>query len=427
VNVTDDDERSDEVNFSLDVEANERPCQISIEADENYTLNTSQNLKIAISNSDFDSVEYEVAFNNSNHLNKISGTYSAGEFIQDYNLKDFVTNGGFVNTTVWAYDGKYNITSWVNMTVLIRPTSRIVSISPNPAKEGEYITFNWSGFDDDGFIIGWEWRSDIHGILSTSKDMENSSLLPGTHTISLRVKDDDALWSLADYLNLTVVGKQRPTAVIISISPNPAKEWQNITFNGSGVDEDGEIVAYEWSSNRDGIFLRSANGRINSLSVGNHVISFRVRDDDEMWSSVATLSLKVRPNNTKPAISIIYPEENTHVSGTITFSGQVEDEDGYVERVEISINDGDWITVTGSETWFYIWNSATVEDGEYTIRFRAYDGLVYSDEVGITIVVENNEPPADNDDDSSGFDLIGIMIGMLAAFLIGIKRDGYGR
>jgi len=59
--------------------------------------------------------------------------------------------------------------------------------------------------------------------------------------------------------------------------------------------------------------------------------------------------------------------------------------------VEISVNDGDWIVVTGIDSWNYEWNSKSVDNGEYEIRVRAFDGEDYSNVVIWKVTVNNNE------------------------------------
>ena len=93
---------------------------------------------------------------------------------------------------------------------------------------------------------------------------------------------------------------QPPTAFIDSITPNPAvQQLDLITFSGNSTDVDGVVVAYNWSSSIDGSFSTAESFAIpaSNLSVGLHVISFQVQDDDGAWSSVALANLTVLPFN----------------------------------------------------------------------------------------------------------------------------------
>ena len=61
--------------------------------------------------------------------------------------------------------------------------------------------------------------------------------------------------------------------------------------------------------------------------------------------------------------------------------------------MEIRINNGNWVTATGTTSWSYEWNTTTVENGQHTIYARAYDGEDYSNIVSINVNVFNNHKP----------------------------------
>ncbi len=89
----------------------------------------------------------------------------------------------------------------------VAPTAYIDGIYPNPATQGEdVVEFTGHGLDIDGTIEGYEWRSDLDGLLSTEEDfsMDASDLTVGTHTISYKVQDNDGQWSESDTGSLIV-------------------------------------------------------------------------------------------------------------------------------------------------------------------------------------------------------------------------------
>jgi len=93
---------------------------------------------------------------------------------------------------------------------------------------------------------------------------------------------------------------QAPAAVIDNITPSPATQGSAVSFTGTGTDTDGTIAAYEWSSSINGIFSTSQDPSYSGLSVGTHTISFRVKDNDDAWSTYATRSLVVNGTTTYP-------------------------------------------------------------------------------------------------------------------------------
>jgi len=96
-------------------------------------------------------------------------------------------------------------------------------------------------------------------------------------------------------------GNQPPIGTIHYIHPNPAGQRSDtVVFAGSGVDGDEEGaggVAWEWSSDLDGILSAQKTFQIGawSLSVGTHNIAFRVQDDEGDWSGPVVRELVVKP------------------------------------------------------------------------------------------------------------------------------------
>ncbi len=182
------------------------------------------------------------------------------------------------------------------------PTAYIDSIQPNPATQGEHtVVFSGSGTDSDGSVVAYEWTSNLEGgVLSTDEDFSKPAieLTVGTHTISFEVQDDDGAWSEPATDTLEIIAGEGentpPTAQIDLIDPNPATEGQEVHFIGSGTDSDGDVVAYKWTSNRDGFLSDLADFTTSGLSVGRHTISFEVQDDDGSWSAPATRKLMIK-------------------------------------------------------------------------------------------------------------------------------------
>ena len=175
------------------------------------------------------------------------------------------------------------------------PSASIDSISPSPADEGEVVSFSGSGTDSSGSIVAYQWRSDIDGPLSTSVSFSNSSLSVGDHTIYLKVQDNDGEWSRE--VNQSLHINALPTATIDTISPSPADEGNEVSFSGSGSDNDGTVVGYEWRSNIDGNLSTEASFSTSSLAPGEHTISFRVQDNDGAWSEWDTETLVITPES----------------------------------------------------------------------------------------------------------------------------------
>ena len=267
------------------------------------------------------------------------------------------------------------------------PTASISSISPNPAEENQSVYFSGSGNDPDGgSISSYEWRSSIDGFLSSQNSFSSSNLSVGTHTISFKVKDDEGVWSSEITENLIVKRKTSdPTASIDNISPNPAEENESISFSGTGNDPDGgSISSYEWRSSRDGV-LSSQRTFSKSLSVGTHTISFKVKDDEGVWSKDVTSTLTVNKKSEKPTASITSISPNpAQKNESINFSGSGSDPDGG------SIVAYEWYSdLDGTLSTLASFKSSLLRVGTHNICFRVKDDEQdWSDDKCISLVVK---------------------------------------
>lgn len=92
---------------------------------------------------------------------------------------------------------------------------------------------------------------------------------------------------------------ESPSAYIDSITPNPAVQGQDmVEFRGRGLDSDGTIHDYEWVSSLIGHLSSSAGFSMSAvqLTVGEHRVSLRVRDNQARWSEADVEVVVVLPN-----------------------------------------------------------------------------------------------------------------------------------
>ncbi len=75
------------------------------------------------------------------------------------------------------------------------PVAYIDSISPAEASLGETVSFAGHGTDANGTVVAYRWRSSIDGEIGTTASFQSSTLSEGTHTIYLKVQDNNGAWS----------------------------------------------------------------------------------------------------------------------------------------------------------------------------------------------------------------------------------------
>jgi len=320
----------------------------TIKSNSQYGLYIIQSINNYIYNNDFTDNDQ----NAQDVLTNYWSYNSIGNYWDDYNGCD--NNGDDIGDT------PYNIPGDVNQDEYplgyfyesespsggnSQPTAYLPSISPNPANSGESVLFTGSGSDSDGFIEGYNWRSNIDGQLSTQSTFSTSGLSTGNHIIYFKVQDNEGAWSIEKTSTLTInhLEDQEPTALINSIVPNPAQFGEKVYFNGQGID-DGVITGWKWISSLDGVISSSKSFDTIELSTGTHTIFFQVMDDTNKWSKQDTETLIVYsgstvPFSTRPVANAGGPYIN-QVNKEIYFNGSSSYDDGSIVDYFWDFGDG---------------------------------------------------------------------------------------
>lgn len=87
-----------------------------------------------------------------------------------------------------------------------------------------------------------------------------------------------------------------PVAIIDEMTPDPVYYGSVVSLKGTGLDADGSITAWEWSSDISGVFSTSEDVDFSGFCAGQHVISFRVKDNYGAWSQPVKDTLVVNSN-----------------------------------------------------------------------------------------------------------------------------------
>jgi PKD repeat protein len=270
----------------------------------------------------------------------------------------------------------------------------VASISaPGPGFEsfvGDPVTFQGSATDpESGALTGsaLTWQSSIDGTLGTGSSVTVSTLLAGSHSITLVATDPTGGTGSAQ-VAIDIVENQ-PPAVTIS-SPADAAQFlagEEIQFTGSANDpEDGAIpeTSLAWSSDLDGALGTGAQLTTLALSVGEHVITLTATDGRELAGSSST-GVIVLQNGT-PAVTISEPIGGTEfLQGVeIGFTGSATDpEDGSLTATSLLWNSSIDGTI-GTGTSF---TTTALSLGDHVVTLTATDaqGQVGSATVSIRI------------------------------------------
>lgn len=92
-----------------------------------------------------------------------------------------------------------------------------------------------------------------------------------------------------------------------------------------------------------------------------------------------------------PTINITKPSMNDETYGKTKIYGNAYDTDGTVKKVEIKIDNNDWIIVNGTNDWVFEWDTAEEKNGVHTVYVRSDDGQSYSNIKSIMVFVNNTQ------------------------------------
>jgi parallel beta-helix repeat protein len=348
---------------------------------------------------------------------------SQGNYWDDYSGVDENPEDG-IGDTPYDISGGSNKDNFPLGYFAGEPVAYIDSISPNPATEGETVSFNGHG-TDEGTIVSWEWKSNKDGVLSNSEDFQSSSLSVGTHAIEFRVKDDDGGWSDPDTDTLVISSQsepenQKPTAEVKSITPSTSTEGDQIYFHGIGQDSDGIVTEYNWRSNIDGILSSESTFSRSDLSAGIHIIYFKVKDNDGEWSDEDSKNIIIDPSLNDPPVADIDGPYTGYTNVTISFDASGSSDPDGDEIVSYIWDFGDGTNATGM-TVEHNYNST----GNYTVKLTLTDSQSKSSTIS-TYANISIQPSSQNGDGGTigipGFEIIFMLVAIVFVLLWKRKR-----
>lgn len=215
------------------------------------------------------------------------------------------------------------------------PTATIESIAPNPAFFTDTVTFTGSG-TDDGSITGYEWK-DGSSVISSSDSFTKNDLSVGAHTISLRVKDNNGVWSSPVSTSVLINNPPKPDPPVISKPLNGSKTRGSTTNVSGTAATDCTIKVYvngtEAANKATGTSTTWSITGVPVIEGTNDIYATAVNKYDV--TSDRSNTVRITRDSTAPPMPIITgPEPGTYYSNLIKIEGTSEALTG------ISIYDG---------------------------------------------------------------------------------------
>ncbi|UCC92577.1 MAG: right-handed parallel beta-helix repeat-containing protein [Thermoplasmata archaeon] len=281
--------------------------------------------------------------------------------------EDFETDRlsmGVHTITFRAMDGHriWSEWEWTTITVNARPEAWIEHSDVKVVNQGEvyHLAGGFSDAEDD--IRGYEWTSDLDGVIGTFYNLTTRDLSNGSHLISFRVMDAHGAWS--DEATAQVVVNGLPEAIIVGISPAKALEGEPVGFTGAYLDHEADTYKFEWVSDRDGLLSDEMGFTTSYLSNGTHVISLRVMDGHGAWSEPVTGRVHV---NGKPTCWIESVDPVHIVVGDrVLFAGAGDDDLAVTAYRWTSSIDGDLSDIA-------VFSTRSLSPGTHDISFAVQD------------------------------------------------------
>ncbi|UCF07378.1 MAG: PKD domain-containing protein [Thermoplasmata archaeon] len=315
-----------------------------------------------------------------------------------------------VSLTVTDDEGMDN-TETVTIAVNNYAPVAIATSNVTEADTNESITFDGSGsYDPDswGAITSYVWDFDDGTGQQFGQVVIHEFAEDGMYNVTLTVYDNNPgdPANDTDWVIISIANRD-PVIEGVTVEPEFPIVGENIYINVTASDEDGYIVEYTWNFGDSSSYSEDEIDHLDGAFDGNTYHSYSERrtynvlitvvDDDDMTNETI---ISVTLYNALPEVEIISPSEDQDVKEVVTISGTASDTDGFVNKVEVKIDDGDWDLAEDTSgdsswsTWEYDWDTGDgVFNGNHTIFARAYDNDEgYSEPPEEVPVNVNNDP-----------------------------------
>ena len=311
------------------------------------------------------------------------------------------------------------------------PEANIDSITSCPSvtncilEEGNPIDFVGSAVSEaseNTEVVGYQWISNLDGLLSENSTFTTSALSRGSHEITFRAVNNIGFWSSNVTANVLINGVPVLSSVSIEITadedgdgifektleeytgnPHPVVAGENIIFFGEAFDPDDNSLTYNWTTesllfaNGQNFYESSENGSSVSTSdsdIGEKEIYLIVTDSFGASSQTLTITIQIL---SPPLVSVTCDEEAVIGGDPSLFTTTASDKGGgrivlYEWDFNSSTGDIDSVDFKGLDYATYSYNY-TPPDASYLVVVRVTDddGLVARDTCTVSIIEDTTK------------------------------------
>ncbi len=244
--------------------------------------------------------------------------------------------------------------------------------------------------DNDTFSFSLENGPENMTLDSRSGEIQWTPDNAGIHNISIGVSDG----KLKSYQNFSII------VTILNKSPIfISKPETNVTagaifiYEAKAMDSNGDRLNYSLLTWPGSMTIDHISGKIvwepGESDIGNYSVIVSVSDGKggEVHQEFVIWVHAIM----KPIVSITQPRPGSIVSGRYTFNGKVERGSSDILGVQLKIDYGEWINVTGYESWALEMDTTSLRDGNHKLQVRAYDNNSFSEMVTVDFETLNEK------------------------------------
>ncbi len=269
-------------------------------------------------------------------------SYDSDGYIVNYtwNFGDKSMAYGMIVEHGFEDDGIYNVTLTVmdndGVTNSITKQITVVNVFPianfsfypeNPSAQ-DFIHFNSTSYDLDGFIANYTW-SFGDGSIAYGKNVTHKYADDGVYAVVLTITDDDGT---QDNISRTITVLNTPPVANFTWEPENPTDVEIVYFTDLSYDLDGVIVNYTWNFG-DGSMAYEQNPQHQYADDGIYNVTLTITDDD---NASVTLNKNITILNELPHANFSYSEEYL----VVYFNSTSYDSDGHIVNYKWILGDG---------------------------------------------------------------------------------------
>jgi PKD repeat protein len=284
-------------------------------------------------------------------------------------------------------------------------------VSPSRPTVGDAVSFNGTAsLDLDGRIVSFAWDFNEDGITDSAAPIAQYSFSsPGVRNVTLTVTDDSGNTDSVT-VPIDVAPQASPPVGVIppiadfAYAPAGPEPGDVVRFNATlSADPDGQVVAFAWDFNEDGI-IDSTAAVVDHVfpEAGQYNVSLTVTDNS---GSTDTLTLQVvvgspeddssppQPSSGLPPIAAFeYSPANPRVDGPVRFQATLStDPDGRITSYAWDF-DGDGTIDSEAAIAEYVFLSEGVVDVSLTVTDDAGNTDTLTQQIVVVEAEASQEP-----------------------------------